>query len=311
MSSMAEQIKQQFERYLTLINQWIWPADHKTDRTSMTFFVFKPFPKNLKNTEIKKWASLQSQTLSPFSQGDRYTYLSKKGLHAWFSPQPLSGIPETAAQTSLPEGQHTIASDTYIYQQQWKDGCLIDCIANSVNGDKDQLTNKQNIVLSTPWAMERKLDKELKKPASWLTITLFLFFCGLCWVGAGYLTIKIQQYNVEQQNTLLADDLGEKLAKQTQLRDQQMSLSTLHTWQQEQGFFPESFGIIVNVLNEQGVWKVNQVTWQNKNVELEFVSADVDITSLIGKLEKLNALAQVNIRPHNAQNTWVLEAKIK
>ncbi|WP_416305721.1 hypothetical protein [Neptunicella sp. SCSIO 80796] len=275
--------------------------------------MFKAFPKNLKTTEIKKWADLQAQTLSPFSQGDRYAYLSKTGLHAWYTPTHLSGIPETAAQSPLPDGRHNIISEAFVYRQQWQNGGLTDCIATPISHTSNNQSESESaeIQISSPWAIERKLDKELKKPKSWLIIVLFLFLCGLCWVGAGYLIVEIQRYQVDDENKQLTQELGEKLAQQTQLRDQQMALSVLHTWQQEQGFFPESFGIIAAVLNEQGIWQTNQVTWQNKSLELEFVSSDVDITALIGNLEKINTLTQVNIRPHNAENTWILEAQIK
>jgi hypothetical protein len=32
---------------------------------------------------------------------------------------------------------------------------------------------------------------------------------------------------------------------------------------------------------------------------------------LVGDLELIDILQQVNIRPHNADNTWILEARLK
>lgn len=306
-----ENLPSQFDRLLSFVNRFIWPSDQNIDVSSSAFYVFKAFPNNLKKSEIKQWAELQAKTLSPFVNGDSYQYISRVGLHLWVSKDALSGIPESAAQSKFDDGEHQVQGKYQQYQQRWKNGYMMSCVLAKASDQTAETLNQLTLDATKPWAIERKIDAQLKKPSVWLAIWMFVGLCSLSWGISGYASVTMQSAWAEQKSSALSDSLGDKLAKQINLRNNQQILSNLQLWHQQQGFFPETFAAIAEKLSSQGIWRVSTVTWQNKIVEIEFVFKNVDITSLIGDLEKVSLLQKVNIRPHNAENTWILEAQLK
>jgi hypothetical protein len=128
---------------------------------------------------------------------------------------------------------------------------------------------------------------------------------------AAYVTLNVQRHNAEQNITALQESLGEKLAEQAKLQNQQQNLLTLQNWHREFGFLPESFAAIVEKISLQGDWKANSVSWQNRLLTLELTAQNIDIAKLVAELESVPRLAQINIRPHLAENTWVIEASVK
>jgi hypothetical protein len=328
-------IFKQFDGWLTAINDFIWSSEQNIDFTSTSFYVFKAFPKHLKKVEIKQWSILQANTLSPFSNGDQYQYLSHLGLHLWVTNNTFSGIPETASQTGLHDGEHVVKGKNSVYQQNWLNGIMLDSVSvdqiadspkevttngaydNSVKlfDEKSGCSISQNaiplITNNGSWAVPRKLDIEIKKPDTWLAVSFFVILCGFVWGVAGYATISLQNSVAEDNIAVLTDSLGEKLQQQNQLRTNEQLISNLKEWQHEHGFLPETFAALARKLTLQGNWQVNTLIWQNKTIELEFVSIDMNITTLVGDLEQIDILQQVNIRPHNAENTWILEAQLK
>jgi hypothetical protein len=298
-------IQAYIDQSLALVERLIWPSQQQRDETS-SFYVFKVYPKSLKTKEIKQWADLQVSSLSPFSQGDHYHYLSKKGLHLWVTASKFTGIPETAYQSALEDGEHMVVGKQGIYRQVWKDGSMYSCSA----AFKDTASQQSlPISFNQPWAVTRNIDKKLKLPNVWLGLCLFALLCSLLWWATGYVTIGLQEKNAEQKASQLTESLGEKLDLQNTLRNNTQLLVGLNNWHQEYDFLPEAFALIAEKLNKQGKWRANSLIWQNKTMEIELLSKDIDITSLVSELEKIGSLQQVSIRPHDANDTWILEAK--
>jgi len=297
-----------FDQSLAFVDQLIWPSKQQRDEKSSSFYVFKVYPKSLKTKEIKQWADLQVSTLSPFSQGDHYYYLSKKGLHLWVTASKFIGIPETAYQSALEDGEHLVIGKQDTYRQVWKDGSMQSC-----SPALKETVNHQPLTISfnQPWAVTRNIDKKLKQPNVWLGLCCFALLCSLVWWVTGYATIALQENNAEQKASQLAESLGEKLDLQNTLRNNTQLLSGLNNWHQEFEFLPETFALIAEKLNQQGKWRANSLIWQNKTMEIELLSKDLDITSLVSELETISALQRVSIRPHDANDTWILEAQAK
>ena len=296
------------DQSLALVDRLIWPSQQQRDETSSSFYVFKVYPKSLKTKEIKQWADLQISTLSPFSQGDHYYYLSKKGLHLWVAAGKFSGIPETAYQNALEDGEHIVTGKQDNYRQVWKDGSMYSC-----SSALKETSNQQPLPISfnQPWAVTRNLDKQLKQPTVWLGMCFFALLCCFLWWATGYATISLQEKNAEQEVSQLTETLGEKLNLQNTLRNNTQLLAGLNSWHQNYDFLPETFALVAEKLNQQGKWRANSLIWQNKTMEIELLSKDIDITSLVSELEKIGSLQQVSIRPHDANDTWILEAETK
>jgi hypothetical protein len=308
------QTQKQFENILTLIDQFIWPAAAAVDTHSKVFFVFKAYPKQLKRNQIEQWALLQCSSLSPFVGGAHYAYLSKAGLHLWMAQGEFNGVPETAMQTILPDGSHSVAGATHHYQQTWRDGLLISCFCVE-QADLQTTTTDASVSIQldkrAPWAVTRQIDQQLKKPSTWLALALFISLCGGIWQISGYLTLSMQQRNAELQIVELQDSLGDKLAQQSQLQTQQQGLLMLQNWHGEFGFLPATFATVASKINLQGEWQANAIAWQDGILTIEISSTKLDIATLVTELEQAESLHQINIRPHAKDNTWVLEASVK
>jgi len=308
-TSLTLQSQQYLDQALSAVDHFLWPTSNNIDTQTKTFFVYKAYPKQIKRSQIKQWAKLQSHSLSPFTSGQHYQFLSATGLHLWFSQDTFSGIPETAMQVSLKDGTYVVQGSQYFYQQTWRDGALIHCITLSSHSDKTAIpleTNQRH-----PWAVPRKIDKQLKLPATWLSLSAFIGLCATVWFVAAYITLSVQRHNAEQNIAALQDSLGAKLAEQAKLQNQQQNLLTLQNWHKEFGFLPESFTAIAEKISLQGPWKANSISWQNRLVSLELTAQNIDIAKLVAELESVPRLAQINIRPHLAENTWVIEASAK
>lgn len=306
------QTQKKIDNVLTQVDHFFWPSTEAIDANTNVFFVFKSYPKHLKRSQIEQWAILQCKALSPFVGGEHYQYLSKAGLHLWISQTGFHGIPETALQTTLGNGSHVVAGAKHLYQQTWSDGLLISCLildssAQQQTGAVSQLAIDQG----SPWAVTRKIDSLLKTPSTWLALSLFVLLCGAIWHTAGFLTLSLQYQHAEQSANELQEKLGEQLARQDRLLNQQRGLASLQTWQSEFGFLPETFAAIAEKINQQGTWQANSITWQNRTLVIELLAKELDIATLVAALEQVNNLAKVNIRPHISDNTWILEASLK
>lgn len=308
-TSLSLITQQQLNSLVNAVDHFIWPQAKVIDTQSKLFFVYKPFPKQLKRSQIVQWATLQSHALSPFINGHHYQYLSATGIHLWFSQHSLSGIPETAMQVSLKDGIHRVKGVLHIYQQTWRDNTLVNC--TTLGSLTDETAVPLCINKRDPWAVSRKIDRHIKRPSTWLGLSVFLGLCATVWFVAAYTTLGIQRHNAEQQIEALQTSLGEKLAEQAKLQNQQQNLLTLQNWHNEFGFLPESFAAVVEKISLQGTWKANSISWQNRLLSVELSAQNLDIAKLVAELESVPRLAQINIRPHLAENTWVIEAAVK
>ena len=304
-------IQQQFEQGLNAVNRFIWPAAEVIDRESKCFFVFKAYPKLLKREQIAEWSQLQSKTLSPFVAGQHYQHLSKAGLHLWFTQEKFVDIPETAAQQPLADGMFTVAGAVHAYKQTWKDGLLISCIASSSLNQENSPPQPLAVNQHRPWALTRKLDQQLKKPSTWLGLTLFASIAALLWFSTAYLTLTLQQISAVKQIDNLQDSLGEKLAQQVQLQGQQQDILMLRNWHNEYGLLPETFALVADKINLYGQWKANSINWQDRILVVELVASNLNIAALVTELEQVEKLAEITIRPNVNANTWTLEVSLK
>ena len=105
----------------------------------------KPFPGGLSQQQKKSWAELQAQSLSPFQSGDRYYYSSSAGLHLWVTQERFDGLPETASQQTLEDGQHIISGEYYQYQQTWDNDVMVECVTLP---DEKGLTEVENKIVT-------------------------------------------------------------------------------------------------------------------------------------------------------------------
>lgn len=305
-------VRKQIDYWLSAADRFIWQSEQSVDSVSNYFYVFKTFPKELKGKQRVQWAELQAQTLSPFSNCTRYSYLSDVGLHLWISQGQVVGIPETASQQSLDDGEHLVRGASQQYSQSWQNGLMLKCYAVSPENSQSQDEKPSTeINRHSSWAVNRHIDEWLQRPLTWIGITAFVSCCALIWLGAAGLTLHLQGANAENQITQLETTLGEKLAEQSKLQQTQQTLSLLQSWHNEYGFLPESLGEVAAILSMQGQWKANVIAWQNHHLEIELLAKNIDIAALVGELENIDKLEQVNIRPHAANDTWILEADIK
>jgi hypothetical protein len=305
-------VRKQIDNWLSAADRFIWQSEQSVDYVSNYFYVFKIFPKELKGKQRIQWAELQQQTLSPFSNCTRYAYLSDAGLHLWISQAQEAGIPETAAQQSLGDGEYLVRGENQQYKQNWQNGIMLKCFA--VSSESTQSHDEKSsihIIKHSSWAVRRKIDEWLQRPSAWIGITAFVSCCALVWLGAASITLHLQGAAAENQIDQLESTLGEKLAEQSKLQQTQQTLSLLKIWHNEYGFLPESLGEVAAILSLQGQWKANVIAWQSKHLEIELLAENIDIAALVSELESIDKLEQVNIRPHAANDTWILEADLK
>lgn len=305
-------VRKQIDYWLNAADRFIWQSEQSVDSASNYFYVFKTFPKELKGKQRVQWAELQAQTLSPFSNCTKYAYLSDAGLHLWISQDQVEGLPETACQQSLNDGEHLVRGGSQLYKQTWQNGIMLKCFA--VSSQSIQLQDEKSSIeinKDSSWAVRRKIDQWLQRPSTWIGITAFVSCCALVWLGAASLTLHVQGAAAGNQISQLETTLGEKLAEQSKFQQTQQTLSLLQSWHNEYGFLPESLGEVAAILSLQGQWKANVIAWQSHHLEIELLAKNIDIAALVGELENIDKLELVNIRPHAANDTWVLEADIK
>ncbi len=298
------ELSDQLNRWLHRVDQYIWPDQHQPDNNCHCFYTFKPFPRDLTSRQIKSWAELQCNALSPFKSGDRYYYLSTQGLHLWISQEKFTGLPETAAQTRLADGQHKVAGKTFHYQQTWSNGIMTSCITLPMNGREP----KNTIDHSQPWAKKLNIDTQIRLPRTWLVASIFGFLCVFTWIGAGALTLYSQHEIAANTGDRLNAEISDKLAKQSQLREQQANLYFLHAWGKASGSLPEAFGSIAERINPLGLWEVKEIAWQDRQLLVELDTGDIDIAALVKDLELVSGIKAVSIRPHGSAGTYLLEA---
>jgi len=296
------------------LDRWIWPQNKAIDSTSVSFYQFQPFPHGLKKHQVSGWVKLQKKRLTPFTTSDSYEFVSTSGLHLWICTSPFTGIPETAAQQALPDGQYIVQGKNHAYRQTWSKFQLINCEVMASVSEISQGNNDITKLLQQNehgWAIPRKLDSKLRQASVWLGIVAFCAICVVVWMSTAYLSGTIQRSAAEQQVTALQETLGDKLSMQADLNQALDVVNGLSNWHQEYAFLPETLASVASVINRQNNWQLNTLTWQNRVISMEVYSSDLDITQMVVDLEQLPNLTQINIRPHISDNTWILEATVK
>lgn len=283
-------------------------SPHSVDANTQFFYVYKAFPKGLSAAELKQWCALQEDLLSPFAVKHLYKYRSHLGIHLWYAKHEIHGIPETALQAPPKDGIATVSGEHFDYQQTWTQGILVANLAikpteqNRVNYPTLQIQN-----ISKAWGIERKIDRLIAKPASWLTFSFAIFGLCLLWLIIAYSTISIQKDWITKQNQELTEAIGPQLTDRQLLDDAQNAVKGLDAWRSEYANFPNTISASLAELSALAEVRINQWQWQNNTLVLEFVSTQINITELVENTQQLERVKSANIRPHNDSNTWVLE----
>lgn len=299
-------------RILLFIDTALWPNDHKADSSTYTFYQYKAFPSELKRSEIERWVTLQVKLLNPFQTSHYYTFVSSYGVHIWFSKTELNGIPETALQNKLKDGSHSVTSRQFSYKQIWQNGVMTSCVVLPNKPSNDDVNSKSTIdFLGTAWATQRKIDNVITSPFSWACAASFIFLMVVIWVSISHISYSVQNSQLENSVNKTSSALSDKLSQESQLRDSIKVLETLPVWRNEFSSFPEVYGLIANSLLTNGVFTPNNIRWQNKSFELEFQSDNINLPNLISSLESNSVVQSVNIRPHNDENTWIIEVTVR
>jgi hypothetical protein len=303
-------ITTRFTNVLYSIGQLISPDSHTCDSNTHAFFQFKAFPKGLRRAEVNDWVKLQLTLLNPFDNGDVYHFVSLIGIHAWFTKSKFNGVPETALQQSLKDGLHTLTGAVHTYRQKWQNGYLVSCYTISLT---EEPNNRVDINTSPrlSWAKKNPLNEELRSPLMWTGLSFFLFLCVCVWTITAHISFMVQEAKLEKQIKLKSDTLGQKLVNESTKRETITTLNTLSEWKNEFHFLPEAYGMVAESLLKNGNFQPNNLRWQNKNFELEFVSEVIDLPNLVASLESSDAFSKVSVRPHNDNNTWILEVRLK
>ena len=277
------------------------------DSVSAPFYQFKPYPGGIKRSEIDNWVILQRKLLNPYQSLHCYHHTSAKGLHLWYAQEALKGIPETALQQPLENGEHTVKGQQHCYYQQWQHGVMTACMQTSNSTPSVHIKVNNRVA----WAKIRPLKTHIRRPLMWSWLLGFMFICVCVWVVSARISLSVQLAHLEENIANKSDTLGNKLLKESALRDTRVALDFFPVWQNEHGYFPAAFGLIAESLLANGTFTPNNIRWQNKKLELEFKSTNMNLTALVASLEDNSAFVNVSLRPHNDDNTWMLEAQLQ
>lgn len=295
--------------WLDTLDRAIWPEQNSVDCATLTHYFYSPYPAGLGSEDIKKWAHLQSQVLAPFPNSYHYIFKSKKGLHLWFSASEFDGIPETAAQTPLHDGKHTVYGENFKYLQEWQNGVLISCVSLNANDDAEDATlTGPNLTISHHgWATERQLLSTISKPLFWACVSLFMLACVLLFALSSTLSTNAQLATLSNESEELSELVGPKLTQQSTLAGYISGLEYIRTSQSEFVFLPEAISIGLNTLPQSTDPIIQSIVWQNNQLNIAIEAANLDITQIIESAESNERIQTANIRPQGSQNTWVLE----
>lgn len=294
------------EKLLDQLNSVIYNGKVKADGSCRTFYVFKPYPNNLKPAQLNDWVSLQCRILIPFVGGDHYHYLHTDGLCFWSSMSSFDGVPETAVQQALTDGTHLIKGEKFYYRQQWLNKRMTSC--ELVDEGDINLSSVVNITPhSSAWARARDIDVWLSKPITWAALSMGIALVVGASLLAGYLTMSMQLSRLSEQQMLIEAELGDKLNKQTELTQLSQTISDIVDWQYSNGMLPPTIATVVSVVTAQADWKTTLISWQNRTLLVELSAEQLDIAALVTELESTGSFRNVSVRPGRIANTWQVE----
>lgn len=297
--------KHAYGRLLEIIESIFWRDDKRLDAQTQAFYLFVPFPEQLKREEKTDWLALQAKLFSPFQSAHHYIYSSSKGAHLWFATAPFNGIPETAFGQRRTNGQHHIASKYWRYEQTWQDGILFDCLAYPTDNTSDLYAwNKPEA-----WGVQKNAEKALKSPLVWTSIASLFFAFVLLFHIIGIGTIATQQLYVDGKIAKLNEAVGPKLILRDRLSLSSSAVIKQNEWHRAFSFVQIKLSKVLAIASALGDFVIGSLEWQEKTLSIEFKSENIDVTQLIDQLQMVNDIESVNLRPHNAAQTWVLEVK--
>ena len=284
---------------------FLWPKKSEIDEDSHCFFIFKTYPGNLSNKQKKDWAELQATALSPFASGDFYYHLSGTGLHLWVSQSKLKGIPETALQVALDDGEYLLAGKHHLYRQVWENGIMKESVI--LPDGTDLKLPKRVIDNSAAWAVRGQLKESLKSVKFWVSIASCWFFASLLWTLVGSVTVFTQNNVALSQINKLDPLVSDFLIQQTELENHNNTVNLINIWQSESGYLPESIGIVAERINAFGNWQLKEIVWQETQLSLQIDTRDIDIAALVTDLESLSSVKSVGIKPYGNSGDFSLE----
>ncbi|GGW92448.1 hypothetical protein [Alteromonas halophila] len=294
---------------LDRVEQLLWNRATEVDAKSDAFYVYRAYPSSIKSAQLADWVALQKRSLSPFKGGEVYAHASARGVCLWATPTAFSGIPETAMQGALSDGEHWVQGAHHTYYQVWKQGVMTE-MATGVSAPAGQTTVSVDELRGTPWAKSRNIDKMLAKPVTWFALAAGLFLFSLTMSLGSWLGIQQQLGSYEDQIASLETSLGDKLALQTRYQQYEQLLSGVEQWQHAPGHLPDTLASVITPVLGQTSWHANVIAWQGGQLSVELESDELDIASLVQSLEARNEFSEVSIRPNAKQNTWDLEVTL-
>ena len=279
----------------------------QADITTASFYAYKPYPSSVKAAQLDDWVALQVRALVPFSHGDRYFFKGKTGLAVWAAPTRFDGIPETALQAVMEDGEHWVKGEKQCYRQLWRSGEMRECevLPTSFKGYAKPLV----FTSGRHWAKPRRIDMLLQNPASWVALFLWLAVAlTFCWGGALFGIATQKQATLVQTQTI-ERTLGDKLALQQKMQDSRAMLLSADDWIWQYGTLPQMLAEVIAPVLSQVPWQANSMTWQDGVLNVHVYAANLDLARLVTELENTQQFSKVSIRPHLAQDTWILEVE--
>jgi hypothetical protein len=298
------------DKALDRLDGLIYKGKTMCDGNCSTFYTFKPYPKSLKASQIDEWARLQCRVLSPFVDGDQYHYLHPKGLCFWSSMAALEGVPETAMQQLLSDGEHIAKGLSSFYRQRWQNGVLISCELVDNLSSSEQQTATQLSLLSTGWARTRNIDPWLSAPVTWAVLAIAIASIIGLGLFAGYLTMQVQLSSLSEQQASIEQKLGDKLTQQNELQQLNAVETNLVQWQYANGLLPQALAALVDVATSQVEWETTLILWQDRTLTVELMTEQLDIAKLVTELEASKSFSNVSVRPSSRANTWQIEVTV-
>lgn len=295
------------DRFLNYLERTFWQNDKQIDTTTPIFYVYKAYPANTNNKQRESWVKLQEKALSPYKNGGSFSVPLPNGVAMWLARDTFKAVPETARQHALPDGSWFVRGAEFTYRQTWKDGVMLRCdMLPSETASHDTLPINENPTMSS-WALPRNVDVFLKSPFFGLSVVGLIAALVSLWLITAFVVISIETSVLKNKVKELESTLGTTLETKDVFQRDTRHLEQLNAWKSDVGYLPLNFGNIVSTVNAQTPWVAGKIIWQDKTLTVTLFSEELDITTLVEKLEGTGAYESVSIRPQDNSNLWTLE----
>lgn len=297
-----------YQRIAKLLERYLLKTSYTADSESETVYLFRPFPQKLKISEKKNWISLQVETSSPFVQYYEYHFVSMDGVHIWFSESPLNGIPETAMQAPLVDGEHMLSGDVFEYKQVWRSGKLISCYRAPKTSSETE--NKLRVDVDLGWAINRRIDKEFETPLAWAkAITVLSGLIG-CWFVSSWLFINAQLLYMDYRAESLSESSFESIDRQTAMANMVQEYQFIKDWKGRSNYLQEGFSVIAHIFEDNFQWSLLSLQGDRELLQIEFRTQNTDFTGVIPEIENTGRFNNIKIRPSGQKDAWIFEGEL-